>query len=270
MHADGSSTAIQLGTIDPDWIIEDKANYGDGSDGNILWQNSSTGQIVTWSITAGVTEPGYTDLGTFGPQWQIQTHNGSSDFTGDGADDILLRNTSSNEIVFWNMQNGHSANTVDLGTAPNAQWDISGTADFNGDGKADILWHNNVNGQAFIWGSGGTGPTTQLGTIDPAWQVAGVGDFKGDGVDDILWFNSATHQAVYWDDHANGTSTLVDLGITPNGFTFDQPRDLTGDGTADFLLHNASTGTIVSATNDGGTVNAFHVIDTLPTSWQVV
>jgi hypothetical protein len=89
-------------------------------------------------------------------------------------------------------------------------------------------------------------------------------------VDDILWFNSASHQAVYWDDHANGTSTLVDLGITPDGFTFDQPRDLTGDGTADFLLHNSSNGLVVEATNDGGATSAFHVIDALPTAWQDV
>jgi hypothetical protein len=270
MHADGSSNAIQLGAVDLSWKIEDTDKFGSGSDGDILWQNSNTGQIVYWSITADQKTPGYTDLGTLGPQWQIETHDGSSDFTGDGADDILLRNTSTNDLVFWNMQGGHAANTVDLGTAPNAQWDISGTGDFNGDGKADILWHNNVTGQAFIWASGGTGPTTQLGTINPTWQVAGIGDFKGDGVDDILWFNTSTHQAVYWDDHADGTSTTVDLGITPNGFTFDKPRDLTGDGTADFLLHNSSSGVIVEATNDGGTVNAFHVIDTLSTSWHIV
>ncbi|MCK1706009.1 VCBS repeat-containing protein [Bradyrhizobium sp. 146] len=270
MHADGSSNAIQLGTIDPAWKIEDTGNYGDGSDGDILWRNSSSGQIVYWSITGGEKSRGYTDLGTFGPQWQIQTHNGSSDFTGDGADDVLLRNSSNNELVFWNMQGGRAVSTVDLGTAPNSQWDISGTGDFNGDSKADILWHNNVAGDAFIWASGGTGPTTQLGTINPSWTVASIGDFKGDGVDDILWFNTSTHQAVYWDNHANGTSTLVDLGITPNGFTFDKPRDLTGDGTADFLLHNSSNGMIVSAANDGGTIGAFHVIDTLPTSWHVI
>ncbi|MCK1706008.1 DUF1906 domain-containing protein [Bradyrhizobium sp. 146] len=270
MHADGSSNAIQLGAIDPAWRIEDTGKYGSGSDGDILWRNVSIGQIVTWSITAGEKTPGYTDLGTFGPQWQIQTHNGSSDFTGDGADDVLLRNSSNNDLVFWNMQGGKAVSTVDLGTAPNSQWDISGTGDFNGDSKADILWHNNVSGDAFIWASGGTGRTTQLGTINPSWTVAGVGDFRGDGVDDILWFNTSSHQAVYWDDHANGTSTLVDLGITPNGFTFEKPRDLTGDGTADFLLHNSSNGMIVSAANDGGMVGAFHVIDTLPTSWHII
>jgi hypothetical protein len=270
MHADGSSNAIQLGTIDPTWKIEDTPNFGNGSDDDILWQNASSGQIVYWSVTAGHVAPGYTDLGTLGPQWQIESHDGSSDFTGDDADDILFRDTSSNLMVYWNMQGGKAVNTVVLGTAPNSQWSVAGTGDFNGDGKSDILWHNDASGDAFIWASGGTGPTIDLGTINTAWQVAGTGDFKGDGVDDILWFNTQTHQAVYWDNHADGTSTTVDLGITPNGFTFDKPRDLTGDGTADFLLHNSSNGMIVSAANDGGHTGAFHVIDTLPTSWHII
>jgi Domain of unknown function (DUF1906)/FG-GAP-like repeat len=270
MHADGSSNAIQLGMIDPVWKIEDTPNFGNGSNDDILWQNSSSGQIVYWSVTAGQTAPGYTDLGTLGPQWQIQSHDGASDFIGDGADDILFRDTSSNLMVFWNMQGGKAADTVVVGSGPNSDWSIAGTGDFNGDGKSDILWHNDASGDALIWASGGTGPTTQLGNINPAWQIAGIGDFKGDGVDDVLWFNTQTHQAVYWDDHANGTSTTVDLGIIPNGFTFDKPRDLTGDGTADFLLHNSSNGVLVSAANDGGSTQGFHVIDTLPTSWHII
>jgi hypothetical protein len=126
---DGSSAGtLSGGGIDPDWILEDTANYGDGSDGNILSQNSSTGQIVTGSMTAGENTPDYTDPRTLGPQWQIQTPNGSSDFTGDNAGDILFRHISSG----WNVQGGNAVSTVDLGIAPGAQGgDMSGTADFD-------------------------------------------------------------------------------------------------------------------------------------------
>jgi len=121
-----SSSGSNSSGIDPDWIIEDTTSYGDGSNGNILGQNSSTGQIITSSMTAGENTPGYTDLGTPGPQGYIQTPNGSSDFTGYGA------NTSSSELAVWNMQGGNAASTVDLGTAPGIQWDMMVTPTVSG------------------------------------------------------------------------------------------------------------------------------------------
>jgi hypothetical protein len=270
MHANGSSTAISFGANASSWAIEDVAKFGDGSDGNFLWRDSGSGDVVAWSVTADNKSPGYTDLGIISNDWTIQSQTGRSDFNGDGTDDILWRNSKTGDVAVWDMAHGKATSVVDLGSGPSSDWKVATTGDFTGDGKDDILWRNSSTGQNFIWEDGGSGPTKDIGTLGSAWSVVSTGDFTNDGVDDILWFNNVTHQAVYWNMKAGGNHVgSVDLGITPDGFTFDNARDLTGDGTADFLVHNASTGVVGYWANDPGISHPFHMIDTVSTAWHI-
>nr|WP_249812502.1 VCBS repeat-containing protein [Bradyrhizobium sp. 146] len=271
VRAGGASVAVSLGNVDPSWQIQDTGKYGDGSNEDILWRNSSTGQLISWSLTGDQKAAGYTDLGTVSSVWAIQTHNSSSDFFQDGADDILWRNSSTEQLVVWNMKAGKASNVVDLGTGPSADWKLVATADFTGDGSADILWRNSVSGQNFLWKwDGGSTGSTDVGTVATEWSIAGTGDFTGDGASDLLWYDNLTHQAVYWNlKDGGGHSGYTDLGTIPTGWQLQNPRDVTGDGTADLLVQNTSNGTIGYWPMDPGVSHALHTIATVSPGWHI-
>ena len=80
------------------------------------------------------------------PNWSVQ---GTGDFNGDGADDILWRKNDGTEIGYWGM-GGDSIQGVALGaTDPN--WSVRGIGDFNRDGADDILWRKNDGTEISYW-----------------------------------------------------------------------------------------------------------------------
>ncbi len=147
----GGVVIVPAGVVALDWEIIGTGNFhGDGNE-DILWRNTSTGEVYIWQMNGttitSMGSPGTVDLG-----WEIK---GIGDFHGDGNADILWRNTSTGQLYIWQM-NGTtiaslgSPGTVDLG------WEIKGIGDFNGDGNADILWRNTLTGEVYIWQMNGT------------------------------------------------------------------------------------------------------------------
>jgi hypothetical protein len=121
-------------------------------------------------------------------------------------------------------------------------------ADHDGDGKSDILWRNSSTGENYLYPMNGReiiGNEGHVRTVaDLNWHVAGTGDFDGDGKADILWRNASTGQNyIYFMDGRT---------IKPGeGFTRTVPAphwqvagigDFDGDGKADILWRNTSTG----------------------------
>jgi len=108
---------------------------------------------------------------------------------------------------------------------------------------------------------------------DQNWQVAGVGDFDGDGKTDILWRNTVTGQ--------NYLYPMDGLAIKPTEGYLRTAADTTwqvvgigdfdGDGKADIVWRNSSSGENYLYPMDGTTIKASEgfIRSVADTTWQV-
>jgi hypothetical protein len=226
---------------------------GDGYS-DILWYNTSTGQVLNWMIN-GTSVIGGGSPGSAQSPWAIV---GQRDFNKDGYADILWRNGSTGQALIWYLNGSTLIGGGSPGTAANP-WTVTGTGDFNGDGYGDILWYNTGTGQALVWLLNGT---TIIGGGSPGtaaspWTIAGTGDFNGDGMSDILWYNTSSGQVLVW--LLNG-ATLIgggSPGSAASPWTIAGTGDFNGDGMSDILWYNTGSGQVLvwflnGATTIGG------------------
>jgi hypothetical protein len=218
---------------------------GDGR-ADILWRHSSSGEnyLYTMDGTAILPDEGY--LRTAADQnWRVV---GVGDFNIDGTADILWRNIVTGENYIYLMNGPAIVGEGYIRTVADQNWQVAGVGDFNGDLRADILWRNAITGENYIYIMDGL---TILGTegyirtvADPSWHIVAVGDFNGDGKSDILWRNSFFGPGANYIYFMDGL-TIADEGST-NWVDYDWQlvgaADFDGDGRADILWRNTSTG----------------------------
>ena len=81
---------------DLNWEIKGVGDFnGDGSS-NILWRNSSTGEVYIWLMN-GLNVASQGSLGKVDQNWQIKR---TGDFDGDGKADILWRNAITGQLLY--------------------------------------------------------------------------------------------------------------------------------------------------------------------------
>ena len=225
----------------PTVVAATKGNINKNGDADIVWRNSTTGQMYIWLMN-GTMFTGGGSPGSATPDWSIQ---GVGDFAGDGNADILWRNSTTGQVYIW-LMNG---TTFAGGGSPGSltlDWNIEGVGDFDGNGDADILWRNTTTGEVCIWLMNGTtiGSSGSPGSATLDWSIQGVGDFDGNGDADILWRNSTTGQVYIW--LINGTTFAG--GGSPGSATLDWSiqgvGDFDGSGDADILWRNSTTGQV--------------------------
>lgn len=221
---------------------------GPGSVGFTVAENTGTiarsaaGLVagVSFSLAqAGTTEP------ALSKQW-------SSDFDGDGNNDILVQDSAVGTVEAWFLTNATVKGTQTLSDVLDATWTPVGRGDFNADGKPDILWQNKTDGQVSLWHMDGT---TKTGVAAPsngqAWdaqrKVVGVGDFNADGRPDLVWQHAADGALSVWlMDGGTVTSTATPTPDRATDLLWKAVGvgDFNADGKSDVLWRHSGTGEV--------------------------
>jgi len=247
-----SATAVDESVIAFEWTLNDQVVGGDASTLDVAGLGLSNGnyeislrayddtgnvrigledveQTLTWNVSIDVAPP-------------APTTGGGSDFDGDGRDDILFFNASTNGVGQFEMPD---AAWRGVGAAGQG-WEAVALGRFDSnDFSTDILWFNASTGGIgrFDMENGANTGWSGIGRAGSGWEVVGAGDFNGDGIDDLLWYNAAT-RAVGQLRLTDSGKTWVGLGTAGQGWEIAGTGDFNADGIDDILWVNANSGTI--------------------------
>lgn len=208
-----------------------------------------------------------------------------ADYNGDGLSDIVFQQQSTGQIAVWNMSGSTVTSTTMLSSyVSDLNWKIEGTGDLNGDGYMDVIWRNTSNGQVAAWLESPTGPLAEallsIGSVtDQSWQIRGVADTNGDGKADLIWQNDATGDVAVWFMNGftvTGTYFLSVPRVTDLNWKIVGAGDINGDGHADIIWQNQSTGALGAWELNGNlvvgqsnlTLNGT-VISSFPSNWKI-
>jgi hypothetical protein len=114
-----------------------------------IWRDAS-GQVSVQSAGQDInsTNPATVVLGSVSSDTIIE---GTGDFNGDAADDILLWSPSSGQVTVWEILGYQVVSTIVLGNVSGSSgWTIQGIADVDHDGNSDIIWQH-TSGVLSIW-----------------------------------------------------------------------------------------------------------------------
>jgi alpha-tubulin suppressor-like RCC1 family protein len=148
--------------------------------------------------------------------------------------------------------------------------------DFTGDGRSDILYRNATTGQVYrLLMNGFSVSNGAIAYTEPntAWKIVADADFNGDGIADLLWRNDATGAVYYMPFAANGLPGGGAVVVTePNlAWKIVQATDLDGDGNADLVWWNSTTGQVYAMLMNGASIVDQGLIYTEPnTAWKIV
>ncbi len=150
----------------PAWKAIGTGDFNKDGSSDILWQNTSTGQVSIWEMNGSTLVAGGPVSPNPGPSWHAI---GTGDFTDDGfSDDILFQNASTGQVSIWEMSGNKLIGGGPVSPNPGPNWRAIGT-----DGGSDILFQN-TSGQASIWDMSdnrivGGGPVSP--SPGPSWRA---------------------------------------------------------------------------------------------------
>ncbi len=220
-----------------------------GKGSGLLW-SSSTGRTSVWD-TASATDFRAFKLGDVDPAWQPV---GTGDFNGDGAGDLLWRNSRDRQLSIWHLTDTRVL-TMTPGTANAPLGDPPLVGDLDGDGVSDLIWKSITTVSlptppwsltlflttTWMMDPGSTTPRSVTTTSSQGDNVQGLGNFDGDSLRraDILY--RAPNGAV-----SIGLSggSRVFLGDLSNDLVIKGIGDFNADQTNDILWYNTVTGDV--------------------------
>ncbi|HEY0327781.1 MAG TPA: M10 family metallopeptidase C-terminal domain-containing protein [Rhodopseudomonas sp.] len=266
--ADTSYGGIDLRLQNHDTYINDFDGNGHS---DLLWRHNG-GTFTVWDVAGNISGNAVTPNAFMSSavdnSWQCQ---GTFDFNGDGASDLLWRNTTSGAFTIWDSTGSGFAANVFMGNV-DTSWQIGALADFNGDGYGDLLFRN-VNGAFTEWQSNGVGGfnanVVVSNLVDPSWHLQAIGDFNGDGRDDLIWRNNGG-AFTEWQANAAGNGFIANtfMSAADTSWHFAGVGDFNGDGRSDILFRNNS-GAISEWQSTGSSFTANSFTSFVDNSWHI-
>jgi photosystem II stability/assembly factor-like uncharacterized protein len=261
----GQPALLPDSSPDQNWKIVATHDFNADGKPDILWQNSSSGDVSIWHMDNTAKLDGdyiiptnYGDLA-----WKIYA---TGRLTGGASPDILWQNRTTGELALWQMNDTVRTAVIPIIHAvTDLNWEIVAIDDFKGPTGTDILWQNKVTGDIAIWNmnhADHTGYTlpSPVNIGDLAWKAIGTGDYNNDGNTDLLWKNTITGDLKVW--YMNGAAMIGSVAINPANYgdalwTSGNGNRMTTAITADFNGGcGASNGGLFTAAPTAGLCSA--------------
>jgi hypothetical protein len=249
-------------TVTGGWTQPLVGDFNGDDKTDLFWQNAVTGENSVWLVD-GINAPQTLLIPSLDRSFQAQI----GDFNGDRKADLYWHNSQTGANQIWLMDGATRLQEVILPTIPG--WEPK-LAEFNLDNKSDIFWRKTETGENGVWlMDGGSVINYSFVRSQPISWSSQLLDYTGDGRSDAVWQDSATGNIVIWEWSTDPLQpTNIDYQFPSQGrdgiYRFG---DFGGDGRADTLVRDPSTGTTRLFINEGSTLKQYDFA-TLPSSWQ--
>lgn len=206
----------------------------------------------------------------------VATNLTSSDFDGDGNNDLLLTDPADGSVYIQFHSGLNRLGTRKVATLPSADWSVAGVADFNADGTPDILIQNKTTGALRIWQMRIGDSSAQINReydlnyqLPAGFEVVSISDETGDNRPDLIIRNEKAreHMVVLLSPDGSAVEKLL---AVPSGQSVLAVGDLNGDGHADLLLRkNSNNHLIVQLRDARQTLTSQVDLGAAPAGWVV-
>ncbi|MCW3095462.1 MAG: hypothetical protein JWL77_1080 [Chthonomonadaceae bacterium] len=237
--------------------------------------NSTASDFPT---TPGAFQPGNGAVGGNAFVTKLSPVRILPDFNKDGSTDLLIQNSSTNQIASWFMQGPNWVGGAYFSLTPLSDYTLIGTGDFSGDGKTTLVFQSRKTNQIVFWDTSGTdlaaissSPIVDTTPVS-GWKVVGIGDFNGDGKSDLVFQNQTTNAIALWYMNGSHVQSGDSLAyIPPVGWKVVGVGDFNADGASDLVFQDQATGKIAIWFMFGKNYLDGIVLTTIPFSnWKAV